>query len=325
MKRLLRLALLALFSAGFALAQQAPDGGADASRPAGSAAAVSVSAEPREAKLGQPITLTIEIRGQGTSYRLPEKLRIDPFEEISRRELGGDPERITLTVTTFERTGDLTLPAIPLEAQVADGGPAPAPLEVPAVPIKILSVLAGSDGQPRPAAAPLPIRVKDYRPVAAAGLVLLWLALALALRLLRRSLPAEARLAEPAPLRPAHEIALEKLDALVRDDLLRRGQHHEYFRRISEILREYAGNRFGFFALDLTSRELCEELRDRLTPGLDLGLLDQILRQADLVKFAREKPGDEECSRAINGAFAIIEQTRAPLEPAGASTPSEAG
>jgi hypothetical protein len=63
---------------------------------------------------------------------------------------------------------------------------------VPAVPIKILSVLAGSDGQPRPAAAPLPIRVKDYRPVAAAGLVLLWLALALALRLLRRSLPAAA-------------------------------------------------------------------------------------------------------------------------------------
>jgi hypothetical protein len=138
-------------------------------------------------------------------------------------------------------------------------------------------------------------------------------------------LPAAARLAEPTPLRPAHEIALEKLDALVRDDLLRRGQHHEYFRCISETLREYAGNRYGFFALDLTSRELCEELRDRVTPGLDLGLLDQILRQADLVKFAREKPSDEECSRAINGAFAIIEQTRAPFEPAGASIPSEAG
>lgn len=307
-----------------ALAQDAPDAGADGGKGSG-AAAVSVSAEPREAKLGQPITLSIEIHGRGATYRLPDKLRIAPFEEVSRKELGGDPQRITLQVTTFEKTGELSVPAIPLEAAAQDGGPAPAPLEVPAIPVRITSMLSGSDAKPRPPADPLPIHVRDLRAVAATGLLLLWLALWLYLRFFRRPAPAAVLLAQLAPPRQAHEIALEKLGALVQADLLRRGQHHEFFRIISEVLREYAGNRYGFFALDLTAHELCEELRDRVTPGLDLGLLDQILRQADLVKFARVQPSDEACSQGINGAYAIVEATRYRPEPAPAPTPTEAG
>ncbi|NMB74252.1 MAG: hypothetical protein GYA21_03880 [Myxococcales bacterium] len=325
MRRALTLALAQMLVFP-ALAQEAPDAGADGGTTAGGAAAVSVSAEPREAKLGQPITLSIEIHGRGATYRLPEKLRIAPFEEVSRKELGGDPQRITLQLTTFEKTGELSVPAIPLEAVAQDGGPAAAPLEVPAVPVRIVSMLSGSDGKPRPPTDPLPIHVRDLRPVAAAGLLLLWLALWLYLRFVRRPAPAAVLLAQLAPPREAHEIALEKLNALVQADLLRRGEHHEFFRIVSEILREYVGNRFGFFALDLTTRELCEELRDRVTPGLDLGLLAQILQQADLVKFAREHPSDEACSRAINGAFAIVEATRYRPEPAPAApTQTEAG
>ena len=64
------------------------------------------------------------------------------------------------------------------------------------------------------------------------------------------------------------------------------------------------------YALDLTTRELLEELRDRHTPGLEHGTLAQLLHDADLVKFARLNPSDDACSKAINGAFALVEATR---------------
>ena len=80
--------------------------------------------------------------------------------------------------------------------------------------------------------------------------------------------------------------------------------------RLAGDLREYMGNRFGFFALDLTTRELLEELRDRPTPGLEHGRLSGLLEDADQVKFARLQPSDEMSSRSIDGAFELVDRTK---------------
>ena len=114
------------------------------------------------------------------------------------------------------------------------------------------------------------------------------------------------------PPRQAYDIAREKLNAIVTDDLLRRGHFYEYFVRISEVVREYLGNRYQFYAMDLTTRELLMELRDRPTPGLENAQLRLLLEDADLVKFARLHPSDDQCAQAINTAFRLIETTRLP-------------
>jgi len=79
---------------------------------------------------------------------------------------------------------------------------------------------------------------------------------------------------------------------------------------MTETVREYLGNRYRFYALDLTSRELLEELRDRPTPGLEHAKLQLIFNDADLVKFARNQPTDEISSRSIDGAFALVHATK---------------
>jgi len=76
--------------------------------------------------------------------------------------------------------------------------------------------------------------------------------------------PARAGAHRPAPPpRPAHEVALERLDRLgarlgTSDDL------RPFIFELSEIIREYLGARFAFNSLELTTEELVLRLRRRV-------------------------------------------------------------
>lgn len=288
------------------------------------ASSVLVEFEPREAKLGEPVTLTIRARAEpGVSYKLPEVLELGPFVELGRsRKRKGDQDVFTLKLVVYEEVGEVTLPALRLEAQAPDpqhseGGKlrrsgTAEPLMVPAAKLKITSMIEGLEQpEPRDIAGPVPVWVRDYRPLVYGGVVLLWL---LGAWILKRARPAGRRplqrLMDLPPPRLAFQIAYDKLHRIVEDDLLRKGKFREYFIRLSETIREYLGNRYGFFAMDLTSRELLEELRDRPTPGLEHGRLKLLLQNADLVKFARLQPTDEMSSGAIDSAYTLVNATR---------------
>jgi hypothetical protein len=126
----------------------------------------------------------------------------------------------------------------------------------------------------------------------------------------RLGVRSEARLVDLPPPRMAHQIAYDKLHKIVEDDLLKKGRFREYFIRVSETIREYLGNRYGFFAMDLTSRELVDELRDRPTPGLEIAGLKALLQDSDLVKFAKLEPTDEMSSSVIDTAYSLVNATR---------------
>jgi hypothetical protein len=282
--------------------------------------AASVESDKTEAKLGEPVRLTIRVQGdsQPNGWRLPDSLDLGPFVElgrVSRTELSdGRPVQVfELRVAAFEQLGDLELTGIQLVS--TQDGKQIQPLSVPPVRIKLLSILEGvAEPLPRDVTAPVDVLISDYRLLVMAGLVGLWLLLGLVLRRQRGAVDHDTRLIELPPPRQAHQIALERLQRILDADLLRKGDFHGYFRQISEVVREYLGNRYAFFALDLTSTELIAELRDRITPGLDLARLGTALAEADLVKFARLEPNAAMCSNAINSAYGMIEATRLPDE-----------
>ena len=268
---------------------------------------VLVEFEPQEAKLGEPVKLIIRAKGEpGVSYQLPEVLELGPFVELGRsRKRKGDQDVFTLKLVVYEEVGEVTLPALQLEAETAE------PLLVPEAKLKIKSVLGGVEQpEPRDIAGPVPVWVRDYRPLVFLGLALLWLFCAWILKRARPAGRPLQRLVDLPPPRMAHQIAYDKLHRIVEDDLLRKGTFREYFIRLSETIREYLGNRYSFFAMDLTSRELLDELRDRPTPGLEHGHLKLLLQNADLVKFARLQPPDEMSSGAIDSAYTLVNATR---------------
>jgi hypothetical protein len=132
----------------------------------------------------------------------------------------------------------------------------------------------------------------------------------------------------PPPPRPPWEVALESLHDLRHAGLTREGRFAEHFDRVSDIVRRYLGDRYGFDGLESTTREMLGELR-RTTPRIIvLDEIERFMRQADLVKFARLTPSELECSTALAEAGVIVERTVPPPLPAAAppvtgATPSE--
>ena len=122
------------------------------------------------------------------------------------------------------------------------------------------------------------------------------------------------------PSAPAHEIALARLDALRRSDLLARGEMKRYYDELAETLRRYAAAIEPEWGVDLTTSELTHRVRAR-----DASLLDviRILGSADLVKFARARPPVDLADRDLDAARAWIERTRPRETTVEAATPTE--
>jgi hypothetical protein len=274
--------------------------------------AVSVEFQPQEAKLGEAVKLIITAKGEeGAVYKLPERIDLGSFVELGReRKKKGEQYIFTLKVVVYEEVGEVELPSFKLQGEKPDAD-AVEVLEVPSAKLTVKSMLTGVEKpEPRDIAGPVPVWVDDYRLLVYLGLVLLFVFGALILRVSRSAGRAEQRMVDLPPPRLAHQIAYDKLHRIVEDDLLRQEKFREYFIRVSETIREYLGNRYGFFAMDLTSRELVDELRDRPTPGLEISGLKALLQDADLVKFAKLTPTDEMSSSAIDGAYSLVNATR---------------
>jgi hypothetical protein len=127
----------------------------------------------------------------------------------------------------------------------------------------------------------------------------------------------------PPPPRPPWEVAREALYDLRHAGLTREGRFAEHFDRVSDIVRRYLGDRYGFDGLESTTREMLSELR-QTTPRIPvLDQIERFLRQADLVKFARLTPSEPECSVALADAETIVEQTVPMTMPAAAAAPNE--
>jgi hypothetical protein len=92
-----------------------------------------------------------------------------------------------------------------------------------------------------------------------------------------------------------------------------------FFVRLSAVVRKYVEQRFGLRAPELTTEEFLDSMTT--SPELQSGhrlLLQEFLRQADLVKFARVYPGEAEIWASLRAADRFLEDTRQP-------TPSEPG
>ncbi len=112
------------------------------------------------------------------------------------------------------------------------------------------------------------------------------------------------------PPRPAHEVALEELEALVGSGLLAAGEIKEFYSRLSEIVRRYIENRFFVDALEMTTGELLHAMEESGLGGEERELLGDLLGLSDLVKFAKYLPVQEEHNRATQAAFEFVHRTK---------------
>jgi hypothetical protein len=127
---------------------------------------------------------------------------------------------------------------------------------------------------------------------------------------------------EPSvPVLPADYVALTELTRIERMDLVRRGEFKKYYTLVTDALRRYLSARFEVEAMDRTTDELLLELEDT---GRRVDKLDSLLREADLVKFAKYVPGEEAGTAAMSSAREIVVKSTPRHDPATAAV-GEAG
>ena len=118
---------------------------------------------------------------------------------------------------------------------------------------------------------------------------------------------------KPAPPVPAHIVAIEALEKLRNEKLWQNNKHKLYYSGLSDILRSYLAGRFEVGAMEMTTDEIAEALCDiEIEQKQKMDLLS-VLRDADLVKFAKATPEAEENELAWSKAFYFVENTK-PIE-----------
>jgi hypothetical protein len=109
---------------------------------------------------------------------------------------------------------------------------------------------------------------------------------------------------------PPHIIAMDKLNELKKQKLWQNGQIKEYHILLTEIVRVYLQDRFGLRALEQTSDEILLQCRNVTINDSAKGKLQQLLKLADLVKFAKINPIGNENEMSIENAMAFINETK---------------
>lgn len=104
---------------------------------------------------------------------------------------------------------------------------------------------------------------------------------------------------------PPHIKAIDSLQELDSKKLWQSGKYKEYYSMLTDILRTYAQERWGVLAMEMTTPEIMEALKNNHGDRLK-----ELLTTADLVKFAKYSPPLDECIDAMTTATAYVELTK---------------
>ena len=118
------------------------------------------------------------------------------------------------------------------------------------------------------------------------------------------------------PLRPAEEVALEKLDAIREQKIWQTGQVKEYHTQLTDVVREYIARRFEVSSVEQTSDETLRAMRGLLSDKKELyESLREMLTLADLVKFAKWTATLDENEKSLRSAYTFVKETTPVEEP----------
>ena len=106
-----------------------------------------------------------------------------------------------------------------------------------------------------------------------------------------------------------HQKAMKEIEQIKADKMVSAENSKEYYTKLTDTLRKYIEERYGFNAMEMTSSEIIE----RLTATQDqkaLSELQQLFATADLVKFAKYSTLINENDMNLVNAIDFINQTK---------------
>lgn len=107
---------------------------------------------------------------------------------------------------------------------------------------------------------------------------------------------------------PPHEKAINDIEQLKADKSSVSEDQKQYYTQLTTILRKYIAERFKFDAMEMTSSEIIERLRNEGNGAIDEVV--NLFRTADLVKFAKHNALINENDANLVNALTFINDTK---------------
>ena len=111
------------------------------------------------------------------------------------------------------------------------------------------------------------------------------------------------------PKEPAHIVALRELDKYRGKEMWVPAKQKAFYSGVTDALREYISERYGIGAMEMTTSELFEDMKNTGAPAELLAEVKQLFELADFVKFAKFVASDEENAAALPVAVRFATQT----------------
>ena len=111
-----------------------------------------------------------------------------------------------------------------------------------------------------------------------------------------------------------HQKALKEIEVIKAEKMVTSENQKEYYTKLTDTLRKYIEERYGFSAMEMTSSEII----DRLTETQDQQALDELrmlFQTADLVKFAKYSTLINENDMNLVNAIEFINKTKLEAQP----------
>lgn len=108
---------------------------------------------------------------------------------------------------------------------------------------------------------------------------------------------------------PPHVVALRDLEKIRGQKLWQNNRQKQFYTAVTDVLRQYMAGRYDFPAMEQTTAEIMDSLKDR---DIDPRLMDEVkdlLSTADYVKFAKHSASDLENENAIPTAVRFVNST----------------
>ena len=280
--------------------------------------------------VGDQLRYGIELQDipEGTPVALPEfKLEKDsPLEILSSWQMDSvlvskrkeTPARYRITasllVTAF-MGGTYELPDIPvLAGQDTLVFSAPEPLVVTEPQVDMENFQA-HDIKPQ---VKFPYTFREVCPWVVGALAVIGLLYWLIAWLLRRRKAAD----EPVYAEPAHVRALRKLDKFRGDQFWKPEHQKAFYSGVTDALREYIAARYGVGAMEMTTAEIFQDMKDTDVPEDLYREMKDLFERADFIKFAKFTASDEENATVLPQAVRFVTETYQQEIDMGSSHPS---
>lgn len=116
------------------------------------------------------------------------------------------------------------------------------------------------------------------------------------------------------PVNP-YEAAMAELGRLRERKLAENGQEKEFYTKLVDILRTYLERRFGIYAMEMSTTQILQTLRQNPLTRDNQPRVKQILELADFVKFANIRPLPDDNIKTFNNVYQFVEDTKPAPEP----------